>query len=250
MRLLIAYLILFALPAFAQDGAAWLSVMGADAAAPVYDYSTAYDVTGNGHDGTCSTTNILTLESGTDFYGQFNGADYITLADDPAWDLGTTNDFSIVIWFKTTSTDTRMLFNRDTVGGDLDAYFAGGDLYMRIGSASGLLIGAGFNDGTWRMLTITFDYNANPQVTAYINTTVEDTSNTDGDKDGTAVFYIGRRSAGNYFAHELDDFRFYRHEAITSGDVSTLHSAGRNAAADAIDDTNLEAFISMIPAEL
>lgn len=95
MRLsLIALCAAIALPAVGQDAAAWLAVMDS-AVDPVYNYLIAEDFSGNGNDGTCSTTNILQFVGG-EWRGDFDGSsEHIKVLD--AAELQLTTAFTIII---------------------------------------------------------------------------------------------------------------------------------------------------------
>ena len=92
---LTVFMYLFIAPiASAQDCAAYYMVLDE---AINYNYLIAVDSSTNGNNGTCTSSNILAL-SGADWEGNFDGTNYISVADSTSLDFAGASKMSVAVW--------------------------------------------------------------------------------------------------------------------------------------------------------
>ena len=152
----------------AQDASAYYMVL--EDAAIVYNYLIAEDFSGNGNDGTCSSTNILELIGGTNWIGNFNGTSYfIDEGDSDDFSFGNGSDDSpltVSAWVNMTDASAfRILSKRDGSNAEYLFSTSGSDLivFALYDNDSSLFRGRQYNtaltpqEGVWIHLVATYD---------------------------------------------------------------------------------------------
>ncbi len=113
----------------------------------------------------------------------FDGVnDYVVVADDPNLNFGSSSDFSIAVWFRTTTTSISRLVEKGSVTGVGKRYefkvLSNGTLKWELSDGATAKSGEStsvVNDDVWHLGVVTFDRDGNAQI--YI----------DGSADGSAV---------------------------------------------------------------
>jgi hypothetical protein len=205
--------------------------------------NTAYDLSGNGHNGTLS--NVVTT---TDRFGYprgayyFNGSSsYITVADAPDLRLNNT-DFSLNAWVRldtyNASFGSSILIKRLTGANNGWVWTLTGNGASPIGVVSYGPGGGSTNafgstvigTGTWVMVTSIYSL-ANQQLSIYVNGVLDHTIGgiSTANASVTAALYIGRdnpsvASNGYFFQGALDEIRMYN-RAINATELQQLYTA-------------------------
>ena len=122
------------------------------------------DESGNGNNGTVNGATLTTDRNGNaNSAYSFDGNDLISILNSPSFNFGTTNNFTMSLWFKRQSTsdewDVLLSYSCPDEGG-------GGGLqlgtttnfHLEFGSSGAEFFdGGNVNDTSWHMLTVTFD---------------------------------------------------------------------------------------------
>jgi len=162
----------------------------------------------------------------------FNGtSDYVDVGDQDDLDFGEEADFTIIAWFKTSSSSAQMIVNKRAKGvkPGYDMWIQAGKLYARISDSSsgaGASTTATFNDGSWHNLTAVYD--RSDVVRLYVDAnelaTPGDISGL-GSIDTAQVFTIGDRNDAGwhaYFNGDIDDVIVFD-RCLTAEEVKHLY---------------------------
>jgi len=254
--LIISACLLMARGVMGQDASAYYMVLED---AIVYNYLIAEDFSGNGNDGTCSSTNILTLVAGG-WDADFDGAgEHILTGDIPA---GMTA-FTESIWINGRDIANSGSFSginnpASAVSANLLYSASGGDVVFIVYFNN---TGSNFDqyrsvialsDDTWYHIVAT--WNSSHEMSIFVNgSSIPGTYFTGGTKPtqiDQGTLYIGARQPTPVtFNGFIADTRIYS-TVLGSNDIDTLYNGTRHAPVDVIDDTNLEGFWNMQPKEL
>jgi hypothetical protein len=207
--------------------------------------NTAYDLSGNGHNGTLSTiTNTSDRLGHTSGAYSFNGtSSYISVPDNAALRLSDTS-FTLNAWVKiaayNSSYGSVILSKRITganngwnmsVTGALSSPNPTGVLSYGPGGGSTNAFGTtviGLN--TWHMVTSTYSYGDSQKLRIYIDGVLSGTTSgiSEANASITALLYIGadNPSIGSsyFFNGSLNDIRIYS-RAVTPTEINQLYNA-------------------------
>ena len=205
--------------------------------------TTAYDSVGN-NDG------ILTNMDPTNWVvGKIGGAldfdgvdDFVDVGDplDDSLDFGTSTDFTISIWFETSSANEQMIVNKRTSGtydAGYEVYMNGGKIYAKIADGSSSVSESTtqtFNDGiNWHHLVVVYD--RDDVMTIYVDGLNKASKSISGilDVNTGQAFTIGARNeAGQYayFNGKIDDVMIFD-RALSPGEIEKLFERGSNGKA-------------------
>lgn len=172
----------------------------------------------------------------------FNGtSSYVDCSNGgTSYNFGTTQDFSLTAWIKSTNTAEQFIVSKYLNGITPGIIFEteAGDAYAVVrdgigsgGSEYGLVVSSGVNvnDGNWHFIAMTADRDAN--LSLYVNGISQGTASIAGVTDtinNTSPLYIGRRNNGassNYWNGSIDEVGIWG-RVLTSVDVSTLYNKG------------------------
>lgn len=204
--------------------------------------TSAADATGNGNTGTI--TGNPTWGTGPNSNGDlvFDGTgDLVTIANEANFDFETNTLFSITFWLKVNSSASGvdLLYSKNSAIGNLPGYTVQADPdNQQVKAALVDIVGAaattssGINSvvlNTWYFIAVTYDGSSTGAgLKIYVNA---GTPATGSGSVGTSilnnadpVFGVKAGLGGDLWA-ELDDARIYTKQ-LTSGEVSTLNSAG------------------------
>jgi len=193
----------------------------------------AYDPVGN-NDGT--------IEGAKWTNGQIGGAlsfdgdgDYATMGDpaDGSLDFGTSTDFSISLWFKTSDPDTLMIINKRDGPGfkpGYDIFSAANEIYVRIGDTSSApsattTINGAHLDGKWHYLTAVYDRSDLAKI--YFDGVLNASGDISGvgNVDTTQPFDIGDRNSEYYFNGTIDEVMIFD-RALSADKIQQIYQMG------------------------
>ena len=202
------------------------------------DNNTINDISGNGYNGTLTST-----AAATNRFGTVNSSIQFTLNSStgtlPAGLVtAMQNDFTIAYWFKTTMTAPTStqwyggsaLVDAEVCGGTTDwgtALINGGKVSMGIGNPDITIISAGsYNDGAWHFVTGTRSASGGV-ITLYVDGTQVATTSGTATTARTAPTLIGLGRnvcvATGVYTGSLDDIAAYS-RVLSSTEVSNLYS--------------------------
>jgi hypothetical protein len=182
--------------------------------------TTTNDITGNDNPGTL--TNGPQWVTGK--LGQalsFDGAnDYVGAGPDSILDFGTSQDFSVTAWIKTTDTaSTKTVVSKQFTGGSNPGFFFqvdGNVVYAQVRDATTI---AQVNDavhpiadGTWHFVAMTADRTG--LLSLYSDGTLDGTPvdmTAVGDINNVESLFIGKRKVQEWFLGNIDDVRVYNY---------------------------------------
>ena len=171
-----------------------------------------YDKSGSGNNslvsGATSSTAGLTFD-GSD--------DYVQIPTN----LGVTLPATYTVRFKTTSTANQVIFGDYTTKAALGLYSSNSSLIVILGStATNIFNTGGLSLNTF--YTVTLVYNSLTDVKAYLNgVELTKSTSTNNWSWGDTNSYIGKRSAGTYFAGTISNF-IVHNKAVTTSEVTSL----------------------------
>ncbi|WP_198664736.1 discoidin domain-containing protein [Lewinella sp. IMCC34191] len=202
------------------------------------------DATGQGNDGIVSGATLV-----ADRFGRENSAysfdgvdDYITTSTSFPADIEGTNEFSISLWFNTSTTRGGKLLGMGTsqtgASNEYDRHIYmnnAGQLYFGIYLGDHLTINTteSFNDGLWHNVVTTLSSDG---IELYVDGELKasDASVTEGQKYGSVGYWrIGYdnlqgwpdRPANDHFEGVLDDVNLYYSTKLSPGDLTDLYGA-------------------------
>ncbi len=190
--------------------------------------------------GTCATSgawaNGATGKRGASM--SFDGTnDYITIADpaDGSLDFGSSQNFSIALWVKTTSSTPFYLVDKRNGTANTQPGYAIllSPTHLIVGIQDGTnkiqpsLGGPTINDGQWHHIVVVYNRGSSV-IKGYLDgeklPNEADISGT-GNIDNTSEIRIGRSPSGNYAPGQLDDVRIYNYD-LTDQQVKVLFNNG------------------------
>jgi len=175
----------------------------------------------------------------------FDGTnDYVSVSNDSSLNFGTTTDFSILAWFKT-SDDGNAIYLihkgnlytntaysiRKTMANKLVFTIADNSGYVEITSNDTI------NDGKWHHIAVTAnrDGNATMYIDGSIQTNTKSISGI-GDIDHTNDLFIGtNKSAGQFWNGSIDDVRIYN-KVLSLAEILAIYNSG-----DGLDELSANA---------
>ncbi|MEP4599140.1 MAG: LamG-like jellyroll fold domain-containing protein, partial [Cyclobacteriaceae bacterium] len=190
----------------------------------------ASDGTGNGNDGDVNGATLTTDRfGGVEAAYDFDGSSYIEVADNSNLNFGTSVDFTISGWFKTTSTEFGdILFKEDGFNGYIIYYGGDGSIQVLAGDyTSGTVMG--LNDGEWHHFVVVADRDQGTSI--YIDGALDVNNNLASsgyNLNNTSSLLIGsgQNSEGvknTFYSGALDDIRIYDY-ALDASEVSDLYA--------------------------
>ena len=192
----------------------------------------------NKHNGTVSGTPTREVAGKINTAYDFDGtSDYITIPDHADINFGTTDSFTISVWFKSTDSGTYAeIFEKQDGTPMYQATMTDGaaedSLDCNIRGTNNNLVTASltwsnYNDGNWHHLVMVRSV-AYDKLMVFMDgvNLVNATDTTTGTLSNTATLKIATgNNPGSPLAATLDDFRLYR-EALTSVDIANLYVSG------------------------
>lgn len=189
--------------------------------------NTVRDNTGRGNDATCSGSVTTATGSPRNLRAfQFTGGACLWPVPDPI--KSTTTEFTISLWFKTTTVSaTQCIWNgRTTTGAAVAIFIINSSL--RIDDSNQTSVNPSLAANTWYHLAVTWKSGGNKVI--YLNGE-QNTSVAAGTlSKSNANASIGRSSSGdylsssNYFSGQMSDFRIYA-TALTAAQIKELYNA-------------------------
>jgi hypothetical protein len=160
----------------------------------------------------------------------FDGSDNVDFGDDASFDFGSSTDWSISLWFNTTSTDAYdyVIAKYGSSGWGIE--LVSGALYVfandGIGGVLFKAVTGTVNNGSWHHLVATFDRDGN--CTTYLDGGAGSTASMSavGNISNSDIFYFGRDTTGTYqYNGSLDAIGVWN-KILTSGEASELWNSG------------------------
>lgn len=189
--------------------------------------------------GTHNGTVTNALQNQTGILGKaitFDGdGDYVSFGDDASFDFGTTQDFAISFWIKTTQSTEGFVFCKMTSGSApgfaVEVYDGQFWAFIRSDSAqyvdvnSTALVNSG---AAWFHCVANFDRDGN--LTIYVNNTQEDSASIAGVTttiNNANNLLMGARDDASpyYFAGSLDEVGVWN-RLLTTDEISALYNSG------------------------
>jgi len=187
----------------------------------IYDKTVVLDSSGNGNHGT--VTGDIIEHDGSSFYGDFDGTEYVTIADcveiRPQYP-------SLSLWFQTTdSVAIQSAYRYRAKGYGIEINTDGTVTGMISDGVDRDAITPGtFNDGLWHHAVMTYDHN---YIRIYVDGILE---NSTGEHD--SIVYSGGYAAigragnydGTYMVGQIKDVRLYNDVTVlTSNQINNLY---------------------------
>ncbi|KKS14328.1 MAG: hypothetical protein UU72_C0049G0002 [candidate division WWE3 bacterium GW2011_GWB1_41_6] len=202
-----------------------------------------YDTSGNNNTGTMTSFSASPSPWKPGKHGsslQFNGSQYVAIADSDSLDYGT-GDFTITVWVKTTETCTDnkvywgQRYSPTTIwtGCDATGNVAGFDADSSVSSFSAIRGTTAINDGKWHQITAVKTGHASAYVYLYVDGVLEASAGPrsySGDFNfgaGAGINSIGRLNVNPYYypVAQIDHVRVYNY-ARTAAQVAWEHNHG------------------------
>lgn len=163
--------------------------------------------------------------------------DYIDIPDSPNLSPGV-GDFSLALWFRTTTPSTVAVLVDKRVEG-----VTGYALYISAGNLGFQLADGGFdnypviapvNDGVWHHVVVTVDRDSTSGLVFYIDgvaRSIQDPTNHPGSLTNAGPFRMGANaySLGSYLEGDLDEVMYFS-TTLAEEDVLSLYGAGADGA--------------------
>ncbi len=195
--------------------------------------TSASDASGNSNTLTLSTSSWTTGKYGTSWSG--SGSSYLSRADDSDFDFTNTDELTISLWYKTSSTTNAAdyLVTKYSLGSDLGYYlsFDGSSGTLSFITGDGLNFdsvstSADVYDAQWHHVSVV--KKGTTDMRLYLDGVLQstDSSITSGDFSTGTLLYVGDINGlggGNAFNGTIDELRIYR-RALNPTDVSALYN--------------------------
>jgi hypothetical protein len=209
--------------------------------------TTVSDSSGNNRNG-------ITISSPTWVAGKLNNAlqfsgsgQYVNTSNINFANFERTEPFSYEFWFSTSLATMEMAFSKydTTANKGMMTYLTSGNVWFDFrGAAAGYLAvstNETFNDGVWHHCIITYDGYSHPSgVKIYIDGTSRNLTNQKDTLGSSTMnneyFYIGKRSAGNFWNGKIDEFVIYN-KTLNATEVSFRYNNG--AGTEAMSPSNV-----------
>jgi hypothetical protein len=195
--------------------------------------SNVYDSSGNNRNGTVSGSPDWVAGKLNNSF-QFNGAGHYMNMSAIA-NFERTDNFTYEFWFKTSLSTMEMVASKyDTVANKgLMIYLTSGNIWFDFRTAGGYLAVStveAFNNSAWHHCAITYDGTFHPAgVRIYVDGISRNfTINKDtlgGSTMNNESFYIGKRSAGNFWNGLLDEFVIYN-KTLNATEINYRYNNG------------------------
>lgn len=189
--------------------------------------NTVRDNTGRGNDTTCSGSVTTATGSPRNLQAfQFTGGACLWPVPDPI--KSTTTEFTISLWFKTTTVSaSQCIWNgRTTTGAAVGIFLVNSSL--RIDDSNQTAVSPSLAANTWYHLAVTWKSGGNKVI--YLNGEQKASVAAGTLSKSNTNASIGRSSSGNslatsnYFSGQMSDFRIYA-TALTAGQIKELYNA-------------------------
>jgi len=193
--------------------------------------TTIYDKSGEGNDGI--STNTPSIVNGIKKEAMsFNGiSDFVEISRVSDFTWGTTQDFSIVTWFFSSTTSHTAYASMVDAANGVPRWEMGitssNNLYVQAhdGSNDATPQIANPADGQWHQLVGVFDRDGDATLYLDVDTTDSEAMSSVGNITVATSLFIGKNNNNNYyFSDKLDDIRIYS-RALSVGDIRNLYNA-------------------------
>lgn len=192
--------------------------------------TTAYDTSDNNNDLTLSSSSWTTGRYGVGWSGV--GSNYLSRADDSDFDFTDTDDMTISLWYKSSSTTNSpdYLFTKYSTGSDIGYYLAfNGSGILTFATTDSINSDSvsstsDIYDNLWHNVIIVKKNKI--EMKMYVDGVLQstDSSITSGDFSTGTLLYVGSlNSLSNKFSGSIDEVRVYR-RAFTSNEVTAIYN--------------------------